>query len=707
MEDDVVIRIRGMKKSYTIIDPSLGLSRLHTKKKTVYPIFDGIDLDVKKGDIVGILGRNGCGKSTFLKLVSEILEPDEGTIEVKGKVASILELSMGFHGDMSGRDNIILRSELYGIEREHVIEHLEKIIEYSDLGVFIDNPVRTYSSGMRSRLAFAIMVNVDADIFLVDEALSTGDMAFASKASEHLKNLVRSGKTVLFTSHSMNTIKRTCNRAIWLSDRVIKMDGPAEEVVDAYSRSINDSFEETLHLANDGSSSAQYRVSTFYRDGNGVEKNEEERRRWLNEAALRDHPMALNDLADIMMSEGKTEEAMEMYQKAAEAGNYEARRKFASLQGETLDEIRELRQVLKGFCSSEYPYDYYNYGNMMFKSALTINDYKEAMEYLQKASEMGWSDADVLIGQMYRDGNGVERDIDKCIHYLSKAANNGHNKAMAMLGDLFYDNKVTKKNPEEAFKWYMMSASVGNAKSQYQVAMMLDEGIGVEKDEDGAKMWFARYSSSMVNDSRKIALDILKARRGDMTTSNDILKAMSRSNHPNSMMTLAGKYQTGRGFKKNEKAAMDLMRKAAVAGGQPRTKLADMIANANKSEGYPQEAFDLVKSACEFGDAGAMYKMAQFYKDGIIVEENVDMYRKYMKMAAERGNRDAKMTVMKWEQRTERRKNDKEKSQSAKNDGKGAPKKGASKGPFKPRTNKGPSKSNRNQGPPKNNPKTK
>jgi hypothetical protein len=225
------------------------------------------------------------------------------------------------------------------------------------------------------------------------------------------------------------------------------MDGPAEEVVDAYSRSINDSFEETLHLANDGSSSAQYRLSVFYRDGNGVERNEEERRKWLNAAALRDHPMALCDLADIKMSEGDVDEALSLYQRSAEAGNYEARRKYATLQGETLDELQELRSVLKGFCDSGYPYDYYNYGNLMYRSALTPDDLKEAMEYLQRASEIGWSDADVLIGQMYRDGNGVDRDLQKCISYLTKAAENGNNKAMYMLGDLYYDGKYMKKDP--------------------------------------------------------------------------------------------------------------------------------------------------------------------------------------------------------------------------------------------------------------------
>ena len=659
MEEDVVIRIRGLKKSYTIIDPSIPKKRFSLPKKTQYPIFDGIDLDVRKGDIIGVLGRNGCGKSTFLKLVSEVLEPDEGTIEVKGKVASILELSMGFHPDLSGRDNIILRSELYGISREEVLKHLDEIVKYSDLGVFIDNPVRTYSSGMRSRLAFSVMVNVDADIFLVDEALSTGDMAFASKASEHLKNLVRSGKTVLFTSHSTSTIKRTCNRAIWLADHKIAMDGPADEVVDAYARSINDSFEETLSLAEGGSSAAQYRLSTFYRDGLGVEKNEEERMHWLKEAALREHPMAMAEIADIAISEGREEEAMKLYQQAAEAGNFEARRKYATMLGDTREDIEYLRGIMKDLASSGYPYDLYNYGNLMYRSALVPADYVEAFEYLSQASEKGWLEADVLLAQLYREGNGVERSMEKFVERLTYAAERGHPKAMSLLADAYFDGKYIERNPGLAFKWYLTAASTGNMKAQYQTAVMLSSGIGCEKDEEEAKKWFARYSSTTLNDSRKIAIDTMKSRRADIDITNNMIKAMSKNCNPQSMVSLAMKYESGKGFKKSEKAAVNLLEKAALAGGLPRTKLAEMYLN-DKDDENDKKAFELLVSAAEYGDGGAMYRLAQMYKDGIVCEKDETKYRMYMRMAAERGNRDAKEVVMKWDDRIRRRKKDKE-----------------------------------------------
>ena len=659
-EDNVVIRVRGLKKSYTIIDPSAPKKKLGFAKKTQYLIFDGIDLDVRKGDIIGVLGRNGCGKSTFLKLVSEVLEPDEGTVEVHGKVASILELSMGFHPDLSGRDNIILRSELYGISRAEVLEHIDDIVKYSDLGVFIDNPVRTYSSGMRSRLAFSVMVNVDADIFLVDEALSTGDMAFASKASEHLKNLVRSGKTVLFTSHSTSTIKRTCNRAIWLADHRIAMDGPADEVVDAYARSINDSFEETVSLAEGGSSSAQYRLSTFYRDGIGVEKNEEERMHWLKESALREHPMAMAEIADIAISEGREEEAMKLYQQAADAGNFEARRKYATMLGDTREDIEYLRRVMKDLASSGYPYDLYNYGNLMYRSAIVPADYVEAFDYLSQASEKGWLEADVLLAQLYREGNGVERSMEKFVERLTYAAERGHAKAMSMLADAYFDGKYIERNPELAFKWYLTAASTGNMKAQYQTAVMLSSGIGCEKNEEEAKNWFARYSSTTLNDSRKIAVDTMKSRHADIDITNDMIKAMSKNCNPPSMVTLAMKYDTGKGFKKNPKAAVSLLEKAALAGGSPRTKLAEKYLEDNTEESR-RKAMDLLISAAQYGDGGAMYRLAIIYKEGELVEKDEEKYRMYMRMAAERGNRDAKETVMKWDDRIRRRKKDKEK----------------------------------------------
>jgi ABC-type polysaccharide/polyol phosphate transport system ATPase subunit len=645
MDDDVVISIKGLRKSYRVIDPQVSKGKLKLNKMMEYPIFEDLDLEIRKGDIVGILGRNGCGKSTFLKIVSGIVEPDAGTVEVRGKVASILELSMGFHNDLSGRDNIILRSELYGIPRKEVMENIEEIIEYSDLGIFIDNPVRTYSSGMRSRLAFSVMVNVDADIFLVDEALSTGDMAFASKASEHLKNLVRSGKTVLFTSHSMGTIKRTCNRAIWISDRKISMDGPADDVVEAYSRSINDSFEETLSLANGGSSSAQYRLSTFYRDGIGVGRDPTEQRRWLEAASEREHPMAMAELGDILLSEGDRAGAEALYKAAAENGNFDARRKYSTMKGEGRREIDELKEVMKELAQSGFPYDLYNYGNLLFKTAMTRSDYEEAFAYLSKASELGWTEANIPLSQMYREGTGVERDIGKSIETLERAAENGNTRAMSLAANNFLEGNYFPRDPERAFKWFMRSALTGNSRSQYQVAIMLSSGLGTEKDEEKANEWFIRYSSTMVNDSRRIAMDTMRKRKMDDPRSNDILKAASMSYDVNSMVTLATRYETGRGFKKKHDAYVDLMQKASIGAGAPRTRLGEICLEEGSKDYDPDRAMELLRSAAGSGDARAMYRLSVIYKEGKICEQDMEMHRMYLTMAAERGNKDAKLVL--------------------------------------------------------------
>ena len=658
---ETVISIKGMSKAYRIVQPTIIQkgrkgSMISLKNHTDYPIFEKIDLEVKRGDILAILGRNGCGKSTFLKIVSGIIEPDEGTVEVKGKVASILELSMGFHGDLTGRENIILRSQFYGIPRSYVLEHLDRIIEYTDLGVFIDNPVRTYSSGMRSRLAFSVMVNVDADIFLIDEALSTGDMAFASKASEHLKELVRSGKTVLFTSHSMGTIRRTCNRAIWINEHRIVMDGTASDVIDAYTRSITESLEETEALAKGGSSVAQYRLATFYRDGNQVEKDTEQYRYWLEQASLREHPMAMAELADILVEEGDTERAMHLYMLAAENGDFDSRRKYAVMIGENIGEVERMRGIMKGLTESGYPYDLFNYGNLMYRSAMVPADYEEAFRYVKEASDAGWTEADFLLAIMYRDGSGTDRSVEIAEQYFIKAGEAGHQRAMTVLADMYNEGKYLNRDPEKAFRWYLASAQSGNPRSQYQVATMLSHGIGVEKDENAARDWFVRYSNSSLNEFRRSAMDTLRARHKDAATSIELLKASSRSLHVQSMVSLASKYELGKDVKKNESAAVQLLERASSAGGSPRVNLGVMYLEGTGVEKDEEKAFALFKAAAEYGDAAGMYRLALMYKDGIACEESQVNYRMYMRMAAERGNRDAKLIVNKWDGRIERRK---------------------------------------------------
>ena len=194
-------------------------------KKEQRIVLKDVDIKINKGEVVALIGVNGSGKSTLLKLMTKIIYPNKGVVETKGKLTSLLELGAGFHPDFSGRENIYFNASIFGLTRKEIDKRLNQIIEFSELQEFIDNPVRTYSSGMYMRLAFSVAINVDAEILLIDEILSVGDQHFQEKCFKKIEDLKREGKTIVFVSHSMSTVKRFCNRAIWLHDGVIKEDG--------------------------------------------------------------------------------------------------------------------------------------------------------------------------------------------------------------------------------------------------------------------------------------------------------------------------------------------------------------------------------------------------------------------------------------------------------------------------------------------------
>lgn len=205
-------------------------------KKEKRTVLKNINIKIKEGECVALIGTNGSGKSTLLKLMTKIIYPNEGKILTNGKLTSLLELGAGFHPDFSGRENIYFNASIFGLTRKEIDNRLNDIIEFSELGTFIDNPVRTYSSGMYMRLAFSVAINVDADILLIDEILSVGDEHFQNKCFEKMKELREQGKTMVFVTHSMQSVKNLCDRAIWLKDGEIKMDGKTDEVVEEYVR---------------------------------------------------------------------------------------------------------------------------------------------------------------------------------------------------------------------------------------------------------------------------------------------------------------------------------------------------------------------------------------------------------------------------------------------------------------------------------------
>lgn len=240
MENPNAIEIRNMSKSFKIQhDGAKSIKemvlRFGGSKVERHEVLKNINLDIKKGETVALIGVNGSGKSTLLKLMTKIIYPTSGTVKTYGKLTSLLELGAGFHPDFTGRENIYFNASIFGLSKEEIDKRLDAIIEFSELGSAIDEPIRTYSSGMYMRLAFSIAINVDAEILLIDEILAVGDQHFQEKCFAKLRELRdNENKTIVIVSHSLDVVKDLCTRAVWLYNGEFRLDGDPTYVVGQY-----------------------------------------------------------------------------------------------------------------------------------------------------------------------------------------------------------------------------------------------------------------------------------------------------------------------------------------------------------------------------------------------------------------------------------------------------------------------------------------
>ncbi len=246
MSSEIVLKVENIGKRYEIYEAPHHrlLQTLLRGRKQFYKEFwalKDVSFEVKKGETVGIIGRNGCGKSTLLQIIAGTLAPTTGSVSVNGKVAALLELGSGFNPDFTGRENVYMNGAIIGLPRKEMERKFDGIAAFADIGEFIDQPVKIYSSGMFIRLAFAVTLSLNPQILIVDEALSVGDMFFQAKCMLRMKNLIDGGTTILFVSHDMSAIKNLCCKAIFVSEGRIKKVGNTNEVVDAYHSSCHGS----------------------------------------------------------------------------------------------------------------------------------------------------------------------------------------------------------------------------------------------------------------------------------------------------------------------------------------------------------------------------------------------------------------------------------------------------------------------------------
>ncbi len=251
MSGQNVIEVRNVGKTFKVYfdKGSMLKEKVIFAKRNRYEnreILKDISFSVPRGQAVGFIGRNGCGKSTTLKLLSRILKPNTGSLAIHGRVSSLIELGAGFHPDMSGRENIYINATIFGLKKEEIDDKVESIIEFSELEEFIDNPVRTYSSGMYMRLAFSVAINVNADVLLIDEILAVGDVSFQKKCFQKLMDIKAEGATIAIVSHSMEQLYNICDRLIWIENGAIREDGEPRLVGMHYLDSMEDERVERL-----------------------------------------------------------------------------------------------------------------------------------------------------------------------------------------------------------------------------------------------------------------------------------------------------------------------------------------------------------------------------------------------------------------------------------------------------------------------------
>ena len=543
MGSDDILEVNNISKTFNVKYTTVygGTSKLGEKQ-----VLKGLSFNLKKGQVLGIIGRNGCGKSTLLKILTNIMPPDSGSIKCRGSVASILELGMGFDPEASGRDNIRTKCGLYGLHAKEIDLVVDDIVLFSELGDQIDHPLRTYSSGMIAKLAFSVLMYVKSDLLIIDEVLSVGDASFNAKCKLVFDKMKKSGKSIIFASHNLNSIENMCDTVMWIDGGKVRESGTPMSVCFHYQADMDNSFDTVSQLAESGDVSAINRLGEMYRDGRVVEQDLKKAISLFEKASKMGYSVSQVNLADILRGNGDKAGAIVLYQKASKLGNTTAALRLSQLDEDPafMDKIKTKVLIL---AKSGNLRAMKLLADMLYNGTIFIKDQARAVEWYKKCAERHDPQSFLIIGLSYRDGIGVERDTLEAIKWLEGASNHGNMRSRLELAEIYRKGIGIEHNVNKAIEWYELSAKTGDSNSMLQLSRIYEDGQGVEADSNKAMLWMKMYANQTVASCEHILAEIIKSAFVDSRQKECIeyySDAVSRQYVP-SMLALAKCYRDG------------------------------------------------------------------------------------------------------------------------------------------------------------------
>ena len=631
------VEVKSMSKQFTVKYTTFygGLAKSGTKS-----VLRGLSFNLKKGEVLGIVGKNGSGKSTLLKILSDIMNPDEGSISIDGKVASILELGMGFNPESSGRDNIRIKCSLYGMRDAEISDAMEDIVLFSELGEQIDHPLRTYSSGMVAKLAFAVLIHVKCDVLIIDEVLSVGDAGFNSKCRLAFENMRKSKKSIIMASHNLETLKDMCDRVMWIDEGECKEIGDPVTVCYHYESDLVDSFDTVMSRALAGDLVSLNRAAVMLRDGNGVDADSAKSIELFKKAADMGYADSQVELANILLMEGDRDGARELYAKASAAGSTVATSCLMTMDLDS-DISEEFAKAVRAKAETGNIRAMKLLADMYYNGVAVVRDRNEAFLWYLRSAQGGNAQSQFIVGTCYRDGIGIAKDAKKAVEWLSRSSNHGNIRACTELANMYRKGMGVDRDMKMCVEWFEEAARRGDSNSMNQLGTMFRDGAGVEKDKSMSDFWFTMFARQGRIGYEATFGDILRQSSVGQSQAACVkwyADASSRGSIPASN-ALGQCYRDGGFVPADSSKAVEAY--SISAGMMNPMGMYELAMLKLKGNGTPRDlsgAFDLMRRSADCGNMNAMLQVSQMYRDGVGTEVDIDMASHYLGLLSEMGN---------------------------------------------------------------------